>query len=191
MTDDNGHLARRNDESTVAGQHRKMRRADREVTDLQQISTILAGCDIVHVSYQDAEGLAIVPLNLAYEFDSITGHLTLYFHSAPKGRKIDAIRASDNALPVAFAMETNCEVTQGRTLCNWGEAFKSIVGTGTSSILTDMAERRKALCLLMAQQAHIADATFTDNQVLSVTTWKIESDHFTAKVRPKPEPHHK
>ncbi|NMM94374.1 pyridoxamine 5'-phosphate oxidase family protein [Bifidobacterium oedipodis] len=190
MTDDNGHRARRNDETTVAGQHRRMRRADREVTDMEQIGAILSSCDIVHVSYQDAEGLAIVPLNLAYEFDSLTGHLTLYFHSAPNGRKIDAIRAAGNALPVAFATETDCEVTQGRTLCNWGEAFKSIVGIGTASILTAMDERRKALRLLMAQQAHIADATFTDNQVLSVTTWKVESDHFTAKVRPKPEPPH-
>lgn len=111
MTDDNRHRARRNDETTVAGQHRRMRQADREVI-------------------------------------------------------------------------------QGRMLCNWGEAFKSIVGTGTASILTDMDERRKALRLLMAQQAHITDAAFTDNQVLSVIAWKIESDHLTAKVRPKPEPPH-
>lgn len=167
-----------------------MRRADREVTDPAVIASILADCDIAHVSYRDAEGLTIVPLNLAYEFCETDGRLTLYFHSAPHGRKIDAIAAAGNALPVAFAMEADCEVTAGRMPCNWGETFRSIVGTGTASILTDMEERRKALTLLMTQQAHMPDVAFTDRQVESVTTWKIEATHFTAKIRPKPVPPH-
>ena len=59
---------RRNDELTVAGRHRMMRRADREVTDCEQIEEIVAACRIVHVSYADAEGLTIVPLNFGYEW---------------------------------------------------------------------------------------------------------------------------
>ena len=88
--------ATREDEHTVAGEHRMMRRADREVTDPERIAAIIAACDIVEVAYADAEGLTIVPLNFGfdYEYDEATGKLTLWFHSAPRGRKLDAIRAA-------------------------------------------------------------------------------------------------
>ena len=88
--------AKREDEHTVAGEHRMMRRADREVTNPEQIAAIVAACDIVEVAYADAEGLTIVPLNFGfdYEYDEATGKLTLWFHSAPRGRKLDTIRAA-------------------------------------------------------------------------------------------------
>ena len=85
--------AKREDEHTVAGEHRMMRRADREVTNPEQIAAIVAACDIVEVAYADAEGLTIVPLNFGFDYDEATGKLTLWFHSAPRGRKLDAIRA--------------------------------------------------------------------------------------------------
>ena len=53
---------------------------------------------------------------------------------------MDAVKAAGNALPVAFEMATDCEVVEGRTLCNWGEAFKSIVGNGTASIIDNLDE---------------------------------------------------
>ncbi|OQM59565.1 flavin-nucleotide-binding protein [Bifidobacterium longum] len=181
--------AKREDEHTVAGEHRMMRRADREVTNPEQIAAIVAACDIVEVAYADAEGLTIVPLNFGFDYDEATGKLTLWFHSAPRGRKLDAIRAAAGGrLPVAFTMQTDCEVVAGRTTCNWGEAFKSIVGNGTASPVEDLDECRHGLQTLMAQQAHMPNVEFTDAQVRSVTVWKIESDYFTTKVRTKPVP---
>ena len=52
-------VTRRNDERTVAGRHRMMRRADREVTEPQQIDAIIATCKIVSLAYTDAEGITI------------------------------------------------------------------------------------------------------------------------------------
>ena len=82
-----------------------------------------------------------------------------------------------------------CEVVEGRTLCNWGEAFKSIVGNGTASIIDNLDEARQGLALLMKQQAGMEHVEFTDQQVRAVTVWKVEADYFTAKVREKPQPH--
>ncbi|PWG67026.1 pyridoxamine 5'-phosphate oxidase family protein [Bifidobacterium callitrichidarum] len=238
---------KRENERTVAGEHRPMRRADREVADPAQIAAIIDGCDIVEMAYADAEGLTIVPLNFGYEYsadvakannagangsvgadgvsdsadangstgtaDSVgtadstgpdtvvtaddsgdavgaAGRLTLWFHSAPRGRKLDAIRTAGNRLPVAFTMQTDCEMVAGRTACNWGEAFKSIVGNGTASLVDSLDERRRGLQALMAQQAHMPHVEFTDAQLMSVSVWKIEADYFTVKVHPKPGPTH-
>ena len=183
--------AKREDEHTVAGEHRMMRRADREVTNPEQIAAIVAACDIVEVAYADAEGLTIVPLNFGFDYDEATGKLTLWFHSAPRGRKLDAIRAAAGGrLPGAVTRQTDCEGVAGRTTCNWGEVFKSIVGNGTASLVEDLDECRHGLQTLMAQQAHMPNVEFTDAQVRSVTVWKIEVDYFTTKVRAKPAPTH-
>ena len=102
-------VMRRNNEQTVAGRHRMMRRADREVADPQQVEAIIATCKIVSLAYTDAEGITIVPLNFGYVFDTESNHLTLYFHGSATGRKMDAVKAAGNALPVAFEMATDCE----------------------------------------------------------------------------------
>ena len=72
--------AKREDERTVAGERRMMRRADRDVTDREQIAAILSGCDIVDVAYTDAEGLTVVPLNFGYDYDVASGAMALWFH---------------------------------------------------------------------------------------------------------------
>ena len=126
--------AKREDEHTVAGEHRMMRRADREVTDPERIAAIIAACDIVEVAYADAEGLTIVPLNFGfdYEYDEATGKLTLWFHSAPHGRKLDAIRAAaDGRLPVAFTMQADW----------WWLAAPRAIGARRSSQSSAMARR--------------------------------------------------
>lgn len=181
---------RRDDERTVAGGRRMMRRADREVTDPDVIASIIAGCDIVDVAYMDAEGLTIVPLNFGYEYDRADGRLVLWMHSARHGRKLDAVRAAGNRLPVAFSMRMDCEVVEGRTACAWGESFKSIVGNGIASIVDDLDECRRGLELLMAHQAHMPHVAFTDAQVRSVAVWKIESEYLTAKIRNRPASPH-
>ena len=157
-------VMRRNYEQTVAGRHRMMRRADREVADPRQVEAIVATCKIVNIAYTDAEGITIVPLNFGYVFDTESNHLTLYFHGSATGRKMDAVKAAGNALPVAFEMATDCEVVEGHTLCNWGEAFKSIVGNGTASLVEDLDECRHGLQTLMAQQAHMPNVEFTDDE---------------------------
>ena len=95
-------VMRRNNEQTVAGRHRMMRRADREVADPRQVEAIVATCKIVSLAYTDAEGITIVPLNFGYVFDTESNHLTLYFHGSATGRKMDAVKAAGNALPVAI-----------------------------------------------------------------------------------------
>lgn len=49
-----------------------MRRADREVTDINQIIDIVRHCDVLHMSYVDAEGLTIVPLNFGFSYELAT-----------------------------------------------------------------------------------------------------------------------
>ena len=98
---------------------RPMRRADREVRSFEEIIDILRNCTEVRVAYQDAQGLTIVPVNFAFVYnnDDSSHNLRLLMHSATQGRKIEAIHASGNALPVAFEMDCDSLIYTGRTPC--------------------------------------------------------------------------
>ncbi|WP_095614684.1 pyridoxamine 5'-phosphate oxidase family protein [Bifidobacterium criceti] len=161
-----------------------MRRADREVHAPEDVEAILRDCADVRVAYQDAQGLTIVPVNFAYEF--APGMLRLFMHSAREGRKIDAIRAAGNVLPVAFEMDCDATVYTGRTPCSSTTAFRSIIGTGVASLVEDTEQKIEALTLLMRQRTAMHDVTFLLRQVAKVAVWRIESTEFTAKRHPAP-----
>lgn len=169
-------------------QPRPMRRADREVTSPEEIEEILRGCDDVCVAYQDAQGLTIVPVNFAYvaDFTQRPHRLRLFAHSALEGRKIDAIRTAANALPVAFEMDCDARIHTGRTPCATTTEFRSLIGTGTASLVEDDEEKISALQLLLAQRAGMHDARLLPRQVGKVAVWRIDSTEFTAKRHPAP-----
>ena len=67
-----------------------MRRNDREVTDINEIKNILNLCKTCHLAMVDGNMPYVIPLSFGYVMDGDT--LTLYFHSAKEGRKIDILK---------------------------------------------------------------------------------------------------
>lgn len=94
-----------------------MRRKDREVADLEGQLAILEQCPVCRVAINDpASGVPyLVPLN----FGMAAGpqSLTLYFHCAPVGTKLDLLRADPN---VSFEADCPGTVSGGATSCTYG-----------------------------------------------------------------------
>ena len=87
-----------------------MRRKDREVADLEGQLAILEQCPVCRIAINDpASGVPyLVPLN----FGMAAGpqSLTLYFHCAPVGTKLDLLRADPNVSFEADCPGTGCTV---------------------------------------------------------------------------------
>ena len=66
-----------------------MRRADKEVKDLEQLEEILRACTAVRIGTRDERGMFIVPMSYGYTLEG--EELTLFVHSAPEGRKVSAL----------------------------------------------------------------------------------------------------
>ena len=79
-----------------------MRRKDREVKDYPEIIKIIDACDCCRLGFVDDKEAYIVPLNFGYETNG--SDLTLYFHSANEGRKIDLVSKQER---VAFELDCN------------------------------------------------------------------------------------
>ena len=168
--------AKREDEHTVAGEHRMMRRADREVTDPERIAAIIAACDIVEVAYADAEGLTIVPLNFGYAEEN--GKRVFYFHSAKSGRKLDLIAGTPS---VGFELDVNYALVEGEEACRHTARFQSVIGTGRVSFVEEAAQKEAALQALMLHNTGKDGWTFSGAMLDSVRVFKLEVETLSCK----------
>lgn len=158
-----------------------MRRKDREVAGTAEIRKILDGCRTACVSMIDGDRPYVVPLSYGYDLDG--GRLVLYFHCAKQGRKVDVLKKNPK---VCFTVFSEGEPVHADTPCNSGYYFSSVIGNGTAEFIEDTEEQRYALGAMFAHQTGDA-AVFTEKQAGTVAVFKIVSDDFTGKRKPKPE----
>lgn len=152
-----------------------MRRKDREVTDINELLSIVEECRICHLGLMDDKGMYIVPLNYGYEY--INQRLILYFHSAHVGRKIDAIMNNPN---VCVEMDCDHRLIEGEKACDFSFGFKSIIGNGKASIVSEYNEKLKGLSLLMKHETQ-KEFEFDEKMVNQVSVIKVEVIEFTGK----------
>jgi hypothetical protein len=121
-----------------------MRRADRSVTDVEEIARILDQCTVVFLSFNDAPAPYVVPLFFGHE----PGRL--YVHCAPVGTKIDLLRADPR---VGFSAVAAAQMVEGEGACDFTARAQSIAGAGTARIVDDETEKWHGLDLIMCHYA--------------------------------------
>lgn len=120
-----------------------MRRSDREVTDFQELVAIMEKCDVCRVAFHDEEYPYIVPLNFGMRVEGT--EVTLYFHSAPEGKKLELLERDGR---VAFEMDCGhrLALSEEEGMCTM--AYESVMGKGRLTLLPE-EEKYEALRLLM------------------------------------------
>jgi nitroimidazol reductase NimA-like FMN-containing flavoprotein (pyridoxamine 5'-phosphate oxidase superfamily) len=140
-----------------------MRRHDREITDRDALKAILNDSDVCHLALVDEGHPYVVALN--YGFSWLGDLPVLYFHCAAKGRKLDIIASNPEA---CVSVDTGHELIRGEAGCEWGMKYRSIVGEGIVSPVSDVDERIRALDLIMSHYSEKSGFTYNE-KVLSVT----------------------
>ena len=77
-----------------------MRRNNRDITDLNEILSIINDCKVIHLAMIDAGEPYLLPLNFGYTCEN--GLFSFFCHSAREGRKLDILRKNPT---VAFEMD--------------------------------------------------------------------------------------
>ena len=159
-----------------------MTKRERQVTDEKQILQILNTAKVLHLGLAVNNEPYVVPMN--YGFCLENGKLTVYMHSALKGKKLDMIREN----PKVF-FEIDCDMEpfgEGDIPCQYGLVYSSIMGRGKATIVEDVEEKMKGMSVLMKTQTQ-KDFVFNDRLVSIVAVIRIDVDEYTAKHRPLPE----
>jgi len=156
-----------------------MRRKDKEIIDINEKLEIIAKCKVCRLGLSENNYPYIVPLNYGFSYDD--GKLTLYFHSATEGKKIDIIKKNNNA---CFEIDCDTKLIEGENPCNYGYDYKSIIGFGKIGILDTKAEKIDGLNYLMKQQTgKETKYEFNEDELNSVLVFKMPVEEFTGKQK--------
>ena len=117
-----------------------MTRREREVTDINDILQIINETKILHLGLSDEGWPYVVPMNSGYEY--VDGKLMFYLHGATKGYKFDVLEKNPK---VSFALETDMIPFEGKVACQYGMAYRSVMGRGYGTLVADVEEKEKAL----------------------------------------------
>ena len=148
-----------------------MRRSEKEVTDRAEIDAVIRSCRVCRLGLSDDGQPYVVPLSFGYDGEA------LYFHSATEGRKLDILRKSNRVCVESDILEGLEEADEA---CAWGIRYRSVIGTGSATILEDTEEKKKAFTVLMSQYSD-RDYSFPDKTVARTTVVKIVFHSLTGK----------
>jgi len=156
-----------------------MRRKDKEITGTDDKLEIIAKCKFCRLGLSDNNYPYIIPLNYGYSYEN--GKLTLFFHSATEGKKIEIIRKNNNA---CFEIDCDTKLIEGKAACDYGYAFKSIIGFGKIIILDTIEEKTIGLNYLMKHQTgKDIKYDFDENRLNNVNVFKMQVEEFTGKQK--------
>lgn len=121
-----------------------MRRKEKEITDPEEIASVIARAAFCHLAMCDGDRPYVVPLSYGFDGEAF------YFHSAPAGRKIDALGRNPE---VCIALETDVALVRGEKACRFGAGFRSVIAFGRAETIDAPEAKRRALDLIMAHYA--------------------------------------
>ncbi len=156
-----------------------MRRSDREIKDFGEIVEVMEQCDVCRLALNDEEYPYIVPLNFGMTVENDV--VTLYFHSALNGKKLDLIRRDNHA---CFEMDCDRILFTEDKIGNCTMSYKSVIGRGTIEFVPD-EEKFDALKILMAHYRK-EDFPFNEKVVPKTAVFKLTVSEITGKKRMKP-----
>lgn len=153
-----------------------MRRKDREITDPEEIDAILGRCRVCRLAFAVEDTPYIVPLNFGFRRED--GRLTLFFHGAKEGRKLDMMARNPRVCFETDGMHRLMPDADHPEKCTM--AYESVVGWGTARLLTDAAERRRALDCLMAHYGAVPKG-YPEAALRAVAVFSVAVSECTGK----------
>lgn len=154
-----------------------MRRKDREITIFHEIIGILGRCPVLRVGIFDQDAPYIIPVN--FGFHSNGEVLTIYFHSAKAGRKVDLLAANPK---VCFEADRLVRVVRGDIACNWTAAYESVIGYGAASAITALDEKKFAMDCIMKHCGFEGTPHYDEAVFARTLLYKIEVHEISGKA---------
>ena len=148
-----------------------MRRKEKEIVEKNEIEGVIAAAKVCRLAMADNGQPYIVPLSFGYVDD------VLYFHSAMEGKKLDILKKNNK---VCFEFDIDAEIKVGKTACEWGMKFRSVIGFGRAYFIEDPESKRSALDTIMGQYS--SDAfEFPDKTIAKTIVIRVEIESMTGK----------
>lgn len=155
-----------------------MRRNDREITDELEIENYISEEKILRVGFFDNGEVYIVPVNYGYTLDD--GKYTFFFHGAMAGRKYELSKASPS---VGFEIDGGYELIAAEDACGHSAKYRSVIGNGVLSLISEKNEKLKALECIMKQASGKAEWDYSDEILNKTAFFRLDVKKMSCKAK--------
>ena len=139
--------------------------------DKSDIEAIIQKAQACRIAMADGDQPYVVPVCFGYRRN------TLYFHSSPRGRKMDVLRRNGR---VCVEFDVDAEVAPHELPCKFSFRYRSAIAFGRAVEVTDPAEKLEGLNLIM-QHYSGRDWEFPEDKVARVAVVRIDIESMTGK----------
>ena len=153
-----------------------MRRSDREIKSREEILAVLSKCDVVRLGINTPDYPYVVPMNFGVE--AIGDSITLWFHSALEGLKLDNITKDPR---IGFEADCSHNLIAGEKACSFTIEYESVIGCGNMSIPTDSDSKRSGLQSIMRHYAPNGVFSISDSELAAVCVLRLDVTQITGK----------
>lgn len=153
-----------------------MRRKDREITDFDRKLAVLQRCEVLHLGLSDDAAPYVVPLNFGVRAED--GSVSLYFHCAASGRKLDLLRKNPR---ISFAADRVLRLVSAERPCDWTMKYECAMGEGTAALVEDPAEKSEGMLCILRHYGYEGGAEFPSPMMERTAIFRIRVSSFTAK----------
>ncbi len=154
-----------------------MRRKEREITDRSRMLDVLAACPCFRLGITDGDDAYIVPLSFGLYSDG--SRISIYFHSATEGRKIELLKKTPR---VTFEADIQKSVTGGDVPCSWTSFYECVMGHGIVTFIEDPEEKARAFNLIMEHYSGKGDWTFPESALARTALLRLDVTDWTCKI---------
>ena len=155
----------------------KIRRQERAVADWNRVTEVIQHCDCCRVAFCDKDGPYVIPMNFGWEAGP-DQRLTLYFHGALAGKKLELLQADPS---VGFEMDTGHRLVPGAQACSCSFLYQSVIGKGKMEVLTDLEEKKHGLSVLMSHYMGQEEWSFPAAALEKTTVFRLEVKVWSCK----------
>ena len=152
-----------------------MRRREREIRDLQEIEDIIEKSDVCRIALSDNDVPYIVTMNFGFRKGA---NPCLFFHCAKEGKKIEMIKRNNLA---CFQFDIDHLLVKTDIGCNCGMQYRSVVGTGRISFVTEREQKIEALEYLMHHYAGGHSHRFEEKNLEGTFMLRLDIDEISGK----------
>jgi len=158
-----------------------MRRNELAVTDFSEKCAVLDRCSVVRIGFSpcaDETTPFIVPVTFGMKAEG--ENLTIYFHGAKEGRKINCFHANPQ---VSFEADRLIHTGGGELPCTWTTDFESVMGEGRLRILADEQEKIAAMNAVMARYGFQGRPHYDSGAMSRTVVFALDVSDWVAKVK--------
>jgi len=154
-----------------------MRRSERELSDIGVIEEIIGKADVCRIALAINNIPYIVTMNFGYSGGE---NPSIFFHCANEGRKLEIIRKNKY---VCFEMDIDHQIFRGTMGCDWGMKYRSVVGYGNISIITEKEAKKTGLDCIMKHYGGENEYIYDERVFANTTVLRLDIKEMTGKKR--------